>query len=384
MSHATGKSTMMAKALLLHLTRLQEDASVKWLLPRGGALRDKSGGRVGCAYEHEGVVYVVLVQHVGFEATVATPLDALEHAMAFTKEALNLQYDVPWDTSDVHNFVWDWLEIVNAHCTFIWVLDGIDQFVPPGTVECVTVPQPLAAAETSTNTSRANANQSIGVHDKTSTSIAVHDKTQCQGNHKPQYHAAPSSTRATKAPPAETSYTHAAPQQDSLNAGAHKDLVDQGVKLIGARVEVQHTLCHWLLPLLDKQSPRYANTAYPMLRLTLVAAEANHPQRPIDPHLLNALVAGGTMILDMPPWIAEDRKAFVHDALVRAHVPEKLIAQAMPILDTEIKPVHSDVEAGNPEPQDKFGHGTYMHYFLEEVSRVVHAHHASLYRRHES
>jgi hypothetical protein len=398
----TGKSTLLASCVQHHLERLAQDPRTKFLpAPPGHCSNvqscrcprsDLTGWRVGFSYEVEGLVHVVLVQHVGEESTISTVDELLEHAMSFTKATLNLDMHVPWDSSDLLNLVWDWLHLVCQRCVFIWIIDGIDQMLPPEAMEAVSL------AKQSTPDDEAQhqpANTGApGVYAKgalvlgAKTALATKTKPCNQGlgsvSKKEAPTGSPGRAGMSKQLPAagagngleDGSWSvdaHAAHVQGELHpeaTAAKKRLA----RLIAARTRAQQDVCKFVMPLLDKTSRRYACTAYARLRLTVIGGEGHHPERPMDAALLDMLLAGGVRIVDIPTWVLEMRKAYLMHRLLEGGIPERIVSKLMPVLEAEIKPVTSDIHPGSYEPHDKFGNTIFVRYFAEELVRECVAH----------
>ena len=349
----TGKSTLIAKALEAHLDRVAKDRGVKWLFPqeplrgRGlpsvqskGALGDLMGARVGCAYQLHGQVHVLLVQNIGREQTISTPQECLEHAMQFTKSVLGLEFEVPWDADDLYKIMWDWLDLVCKNCVFIWLLDGIDQFMPSSSVEGVVVPRNRVSQ------------------------FDAHGKDPHHGLTNLPREMKAGRVGASASAPTEGAYTH---------RSKHDEKAEEYRRSIAARVTAQQELKIWLIPLLDKDSAYYAGAAYPNLHLTIVGARGYHPDRPMDPALLDKLIAAPPVrFVDMPAWVFEQRKSYTCRELEAAEIPEKLINQTMLVLENEIRVVTADMDpSGGEEPHDKFGNFVYTNLFVQEVVRVI-------------
>jgi Arc/MetJ-type ribon-helix-helix transcriptional regulator len=355
----TGKSTLIARALRYHLTRLSQDDTVHWSMPhavehqqRPDVLNDSSGAQVGCKYYidvHHRQDFVLLVQSIGHESTLSTPQDVLEHAMSFTTTILDLDFEVPWDASDLYARVWKWLDLVCQKCVFFWVIDGIDMFLPDGTVEGITA-----------------------------VDRSPHLDLRFKGTNR-----LPVSPRAKDSPRTKDTINetldHAQP-----HCSMHVDSVNERPRLRAARVSAQQQLCLWLLPLLDSKSPNFACTAYPNLHLALAGAQGFNHERPIDPALLHVLISSPscTQVFDIPAWPFDLRRAYVQSALRAAKIREEAIVRTMQIVEPEIREVTNDMEPGSEEPHDNFGDAVYMRYFVREIVRVCLSYHAQLHAEH--
>jgi hypothetical protein len=399
----TGKSTLVASCVQHHLERLAQDPRTKFLpAPSGHCSNvqsprcprsDHTGWRVGFSYEVEGLVHVVLIQHVGEESTISTVEELLEHAMSFTKAALNLDMHVPWDSSDLLNLVSDWLHLVCQHCVFIWIIDGIDQMLPPEAMEAVSLAkqstpddeaqhQPAnpgapgvyakgalvlgAKRETALGTKTKPGNQGLG-------SVSKKEATGSPGRAGMGKHLQAAGAGIGLEDGSWSVDAHGAHVQGDLHpeaTAAKKRLA----RLIAARARAQQDVCKFVMPLLDKTSARYASTAYARLRLTMIGGEGHHPERPMDTALLDMLLAGGVRIVDIPTWVLEVRKAYLMHRLLEAGIPERIVPKLMPVLEAEIKPVTSDIQPGSYEPHDKFGNTIFVRYFAEELVRECVAH----------
>lgn len=390
----TGKSTLVASCVEHHLERLSQDARAKFLpAPRGQCASsqvgssprtDATGWQVGFSYQAQGLVHVVLVQHVGEAATVSTLEELLEHAMAFTKDALNLDLHVPWDSSDLLNLVWDWLDLVCQHCVFIWIIDGVDQMMPPEGMEAVSLAK-QSPPDDEAQQQPANAGAMGGLTKGAAKTLATKTKPGNQGPGSPGKKEAATASLG-RAGITKQHQTVGGGEDGSWTIDPHAHAQGElhphatAARLIAARMRAQQDVCKFVMPLLDKTSEHYAGTAYPQLRLTLIGGEGHHPERPMDAALLDMLLAGGVRVVDGPTWVLDSRKSYMQHRLLEASVPERVVSKLMPLLENEIKPVTSDMEPGSYEPHDKFANTTFARYFAEELVRVCVAHMSKVQR----